>query len=414
MSDHRWTTLALAGAALVAATVVPARAVVVSPRVTLRAPAADDQDDFCIWIHPADPSLSTVIASDKAAERLFVYDLAGDVLQTEAVNGECGNIDVRYGFPLAGELLDIAVFNNRTTGRLQVYRIDASSRVLTRIDEDDLPPSPDNYGLCLYRSPTTGAFHAFTTTKSGVIRQFELYDSGSGVAATQVRSWSYGSITEGCVADDDTGHAHFADEQHGIWKVGAEPGDPTPGTMVAHVGDPIGLHADVEGLALYYAADGGGYLFASSQGNGVAEPLAGRHGVPLLPAPRRPRVAAYRRHGGTTGGRRRVLRPAGHRCGPGDGARRPAPLARARFARALLPAREVHADELLQAFHLLPEVRADAPPLVFVHAGKRVLARPSEEDALEPDALRAVDDPVRADRAQDDGRLPAEPRHRPG
>src|SRR3970040_397431 len=43
--------------------------------------ATDAADDVAIWIHPTDPSLSTVIGTDKLASGgLGVYDLAGNQL----------------------------------------------------------------------------------------------------------------------------------------------------------------------------------------------------------------------------------------------------------------------------------------------------------------------------------------------
>ena len=74
------------------------------------------------------------------------------------------------------------------------------------------------------------------------------------------------SLTEGCVADDELRSLYLAEEKVGIWKFGVEPDSGTNRTLVARVGD-NGLVADVEGLTIYYATQGRGYLIASSQGN---------------------------------------------------------------------------------------------------------------------------------------------------
>ncbi|MBZ0267875.1 phytase [bacterium] len=206
-----------------------------------------------------------MITSDKDAGRIFVYDLDGELLQSLPVSGEPGNIDLRYGFPFDGGTIDIVVVNDRSSDRMLVLSMDAASRQLTRIDDGNLSVG-SNYGSGLYRSPLTGAFHVFITTESGAIRQYELADDDGHVTRTLVRSWSFPSQTEGCVCDDETGFAYFGEEDQGIWSVGAEPGDATPGTMIAEVGDGSGLAADVEGLAIYYAGDGDGYLLASAQG----------------------------------------------------------------------------------------------------------------------------------------------------
>jgi 3-phytase len=237
----------------------------VTPEMTLEGPAIDDQDDMCFWIHPTNRSLSTIVTSDKAAGRLFVYDLSGYTLQTITVAGQPGNIDIRYDFPLGSERIDIVAINNRNTSKLEIYRVSAQTRQLTRIDNDAIQTG-GNYGVCLYRSGST--YYAFVTSENGVIKQFELRTvSGDRIGAVQVRSWDAGGITEGCVCDDETGQAYFGEENQGIWKVGASPSAPTPGTLVSTVGDGSGLEADVEGLTIYYAAGGGGYLIASSQGS---------------------------------------------------------------------------------------------------------------------------------------------------
>jgi myo-inositol-hexaphosphate 3-phosphohydrolase len=240
----------------------------VAPTASLQTVNAVDQDDMCIWVHPTDRSLSTVITSDKSAYALFVYDLTGAVVQEVALPGRPGNIDVRYGFPLGGELVDIVAFNDRGTSKLKVYRVDPVTRTLTRVDDNDSSLG-ENYGSCLYRSPMSGQYYAFTTAQTGVVNQFLLSDVNGLVSGTLVRSWSLGGKTEGCVADDETGYVYFAEESRGIWKVGAEPDGPTIPRLIAEVGDASGLQPDVEGLTLYYAANGGGYLIASSQGQGA-------------------------------------------------------------------------------------------------------------------------------------------------
>ena len=59
----------------------------VTPVLSLNDPGIGDQDDMCIWIHP-DPSQSTIITSDKDVDKLFVYDLNGNTIQTLPVSGQ--------------------------------------------------------------------------------------------------------------------------------------------------------------------------------------------------------------------------------------------------------------------------------------------------------------------------------------
>src|SRR5262249_39446414 len=135
----------------------------------------------------------------------------------------------------------------------------------------------------------------FANDKAGAYEQYELTDAGGGkVGAEKVRSFSAGSVAEGCVADDELGWLYVAAESDGVWKYGAEPDAGGDRKRVAKVGE-NGLTADVEGLALYCAADGKGYLIASSQGNNTfkvyerggdnafvltIDPKPGKHGKP--------------------------------------------------------------------------------------------------------------------------------------
>ena len=83
--------------------------------VSCSASEIGDQDDMCIWVHPEDPSLSTIITSDKDKSTLFVYSLAGEALFSYPLSMKPGNIDLIYNFPLDGELIDVVGFNERTT-----------------------------------------------------------------------------------------------------------------------------------------------------------------------------------------------------------------------------------------------------------------------------------------------------------
>jgi 3-phytase len=227
---------------------------------------AGDQDDMCVWVHPEDRSRSTIVTADKDQHRVLVYDLDGTVIQTLPTPMP-GNIDVRYSFELSGQLTDIVAFVQRKSGdKILVFSVDPVTRLLSRVDDDHID-GPNGYGGALYRSPTTERFYFIKTTKSpgdGGIEQIELFDNGSGrVSGRRVRQWELEGC-EGVVADDERSMLFIAQEDRGIWKVGAEPGDPTPGELLAEV-EPGGLIADVEGLALYRLSDARGYLIASNQ-----------------------------------------------------------------------------------------------------------------------------------------------------
>jgi 3-phytase len=226
-----------------------------------------DEDDMCFWLHPTDLSQSTIICSDKMANKLFVYDLNGSTIQAIAVQ-EPGNVDLRYGFLLSGGFVDIVAFNERGTGKIRVYKANPTTRRLEPIDSGNINTG-SNYGFGLYKSPSTGKFYGFTGPKTSTrVKQYELVDNGNGQVSAigPQRELSPGGIVEGMVADDETGMLYIAEEPGGIWKFNAEPDGGTAGTKIASVGQ-NGLTADVEGITIYYTANGEGYLIVSSQGN---------------------------------------------------------------------------------------------------------------------------------------------------
>ncbi len=253
---------------LLTVNLIPAQSV--SPALSLKNDEIGDQDDMCIWIHP-DPKMSTVISSDKDVNKLFVYDLQGNTIQSVDVAGRPANIDVRYNFPLSGENVDIVGFCDRDLDKIILLEVDPSTRQLTEVGNFDAGNWPDElYGFCMYHSPGTGKFYAIASGKSNQMRQWELVDNGDGtIGGVEKRTWMNGSSdkTEGLVADDETGKLYAANEGHGIYKYDADPTEQDPaGKLIAPTGE-NGLEDDVEGITLYYMADGEGYLIASSQGS---------------------------------------------------------------------------------------------------------------------------------------------------
>jgi 3-phytase len=228
--------------------------------------SGDAADDAAIWVHPADSSLSLIIGTDKDSG-LAVYDLAGVQVQFLA-DGELNNVDVRYDFPLGDTSVDIVAAGNRTDDTIAVYAIDPVTGELQSVAAGPLPVGlTEAYGFCLYRSAVSGVFYAFVNDKEGDVEQWRLQDNGQGqVEAVLVRSFSVGSQTEGMVADDELGRLYVGEEDVGIWRYGAEPDAGVDRTLVDSTGEQGHLVADVEGLAIYYAGNGAGYVLASSQG----------------------------------------------------------------------------------------------------------------------------------------------------
>jgi len=225
----------------------------------------DAADDPAIWVHPTEPALSLILGTQKQ-QGLNVYDLGGRLVQS-LPDGRINNTDLRYGFPLGGQQVDIVAASNRSNFSIGIYAIDAQSRSLRNVADGLIPTDMgDPYGLCMYRSRTSGEFYVFVNDTDGQLKQWLLKDAGNGrVGATVVREVRFDSQTEGCVADDETGDLYVGEEDVGLWKLSAEPGGGDERRSVDTVAQG-NLTDDVEGMSIYYGANGGGYLVVSNQG----------------------------------------------------------------------------------------------------------------------------------------------------
>lgn len=227
----------------------------------------DAADDPSIWVNPDDPALSVIIGSDKTPSGgLVVYNLDGTVHQVVPV-GRVNNVDVRADFPLDDGTTVLVAATNRTDNSVVLYGLDAETRQLSEIGDPIVSDMREVYGMCLYHS-TSGAFYVFVNSaNTGETEQYLLEDNGTGrVQATLVREFVVGSQTEGCIADDAAGMLYMGEEAVGVWLYAAEPEGGDERVMIDHTGADGNLIADVEGVALYNAADGG-YLIVSSQGS---------------------------------------------------------------------------------------------------------------------------------------------------
>lgn len=302
-SAAAWLALAAAGAAVLLGCVPgpgpgPASPPPVSPQPTSTTPAAtsaapqsprprlaepfavpavetqdlpgrgDISDDSAIWLDPATPANSVVIADNKSKSGggIAVFDMDGNLIQFRP-DGMIGNVDLRPGFPSSGSPMVLVGGNNRSNNTLAFWALDTVTRTLSPVAARTIETAAPNYGFCMYHSRASGKFYAFVTPNGpGPIQQFELLDAGGKVDAALVRELPVSSITEGCAADDELGHLYVGQEGVGVWKYGAEPDSGTGRASVDEVGAGR-LEADVEGISIAYGDNGTGYLFVSSQGN---------------------------------------------------------------------------------------------------------------------------------------------------
>jgi myo-inositol-hexaphosphate 3-phosphohydrolase len=252
-----------------------------------------DADDPAIYVHPTDPAQSFFLGVLKDGG-IAVYDLQGKQLQLLAPPDiRYNNVDLQYSFPLSNNLsIDFAAATDRRNDKMVFFKIDPATRTITDItapnlprvftegDDDALEEQTTAYGIALYRSPFyAGKYYVFVSKRSAdTVVQLEINATTDGKLATrEVRRFTLpvpagGELEdaqiEGMVADQELGVLYIAQENVGIWKIGAEANSGTTATLLYEVYPEGGiLQADAEGLTIYYGKDGAGYLLASSQGD---------------------------------------------------------------------------------------------------------------------------------------------------
>src|SRR5687767_10559237 len=163
-------------------------------------PLANDPDDPAIWVHPSDPSRSLILGTMKVAApagALVVFGLDGQIRQVISGIDRPNNVDVEYGFQLAGSRVDVAVVTERLSRQLRIFRIDpAQGRLVdlggTPILQDQEGENGAPMGIGLYRRGRDGAIFAIVAPKAGpregYLWQYRLVDAGGGrIGATFIR-----------------------------------------------------------------------------------------------------------------------------------------------------------------------------------------------------------------------------------
>jgi 3-phytase len=229
--------------------------------------AGDAADDPAIWANSQNPAGSLVVGTDKKGG-LHVYDMQGKSRQFVA-DGKMNNVDLRSGFRLGGRDLVLVTASDRTRKSIAIYVLDTTAGKLASVADGVQPTGlSDPYGLCMYRSRRTGRTYVFISDPDGLVRQWELVPTSAGkVRAKKVRDIKFGSQTEGCVADDESGILYVAEEDVGLWRIGAEPSAGATPASVDKVATNPKLKDDLEGVGLYDLGGGRGYLVVSVQGN---------------------------------------------------------------------------------------------------------------------------------------------------
>ncbi len=233
-------------------------------------PNEDIADDPAIWINPADAAKSSIIGTNKV-DGLHVYDLNGKELFYYQI-GRTNNVDVRYGFPLGKEKVDLVACSNRKFNGISLFKVNPKDGSLENIEarrfKIDTTKMDDVYGFCMYKSPTTSKYYAIINAKNGLVQQYELIATDDKkIDLKLVREMHLQSQPEGMVADDEKGILYVGEERKGVWKYDAEPDADTTATLIFNADSLDVAVPDIEGISLYYAPKGKGYLIISSQGN---------------------------------------------------------------------------------------------------------------------------------------------------
>lgn len=226
--------------------------------------ADDAADDAAIFIHPTDNEKSLIIGTNKQSG-LVVYSLAGKQLQAYNI-GRINNVDI-IEFPSPnGRPAVLVGGSNRTDNTISIQVLDPQTSKLSDVVHEPLQSKVDEvYGFCFYQGEQT---YAMVIGKDGVLEQWLLSWTEQGkVKGKVVRTFDVGGQCEGLVADHELGQLYIAEEEEGIWRYSAEPSAGNDRVLVDRIKENGNLRADLEGLCMYYAADGKGYLLASSQGN---------------------------------------------------------------------------------------------------------------------------------------------------
>jgi 3-phytase len=226
----------------------------------------DAADDPAIWLHPEDPDQSLIVGTDKQSG-LYLYDLTGQVRQFVDA-GRINNVDLRYGFRLEGEVIDLVAASNVSHNGIDLFRLDADTGRLTDVSLDRVRTDlAAIYGLCMGQNPENGLTYVYANSRDGTVYQYRAVPRGDRVALVRVRALKVATQVEGCVVDDRSGSFFLAEEQLGVWRFDAWPDGGRRGELIVHVGE-HGLTSDVEGLAVFDLV-AIGYLLVSSQGNNM-------------------------------------------------------------------------------------------------------------------------------------------------
>jgi myo-inositol-hexaphosphate 3-phosphohydrolase len=251
--------------------------------------------DPAIWVNPQDATKSLIFGADDT--RLVTYDMTGKLkaqsgLPTAGTAGDFTGVDARNAVTPSGAASAVSVATAVGNGKLHFYAINPTTDAVTDVSAtaggiDMTAPANWHSGqidsVCMYQSRLSGKTYAFVMSANGEMAQLEVTDNAGKIGETVVRggksavwdptiSATTPSTVSSCVADDAAATLYVAVTNVGIMKFGAEPTDPTTGTLIdtPAAGTPAGhLLANANGLAIVPTGDSAGYLLASTKDSGT-------------------------------------------------------------------------------------------------------------------------------------------------
>ncbi|WP_240929364.1 phytase [Streptomyces coryli] len=246
----------------------------------------------------------------------------------DAAPGRFNNVDIVYGFELGGKETDLAVVSDRGRDRIRAYAIDPAAVAAGKpplkdvtdpavapvfaADEAQVDEQRTAYGLTVLGDGDGGAHVAVSQREETKLRLLRLKDRGgrvgyaaedsvdlpAGFRLPNGKSWTPCADpgerpqVEGMAFDQEEGVLYAAQEAVGLWRIDLDDAeferpalvdkvreygvpwtyDATAEECVLDSGNDPGyggehLSADAEGVTVYHAADGAGYVLASSQGD---------------------------------------------------------------------------------------------------------------------------------------------------
>lgn len=251
----------------------------------------NDTDDPAIWVNPVDSTQVIIIGTDKHEKTggLYAYDMEGQIINKVIPLDRPNNVDIAYGFNLAGQKIDIAVVSERGTNKIRVFSLPD----LRPLDNGGIPvfegekeKSPMGVALFTQADTTNPKIFAIVGRKTGptgtYLFQYELQDRNGIIVGHKVREFGEfkgGKEIEAIAVDNELGYIYYADEGFGIHKYYA---DPAKGNQELALFGQKDFKEDHEGIAIYKTTDSTGYIVASNQQNNSFNiyPRAGDAGTP--------------------------------------------------------------------------------------------------------------------------------------